>query len=139
MLNTTRWPYPRIIAHRGGGTVAPENTLVALKVAASMGFGGVEFDVKLARYGVPVLMHDDTLDRTTDGTGRVVAHDAAELRSLDAGLWFANEFAGEHVPTFEAAAALCRSLGLWANVEIKPDEENPEETGRIVAGMAARF
>jgi glycerophosphoryl diester phosphodiesterase len=139
MLNTTRWPYPRIIAHRGGGTVAPENTLVALKVAASMGFGGVEFDVKLAKFGVPVLMHDDTLDRTTDASGPVVARDAAELRSLDAGIWFANEFAGEHVPTFEAAGALCRSLGLWANVEIKPDDDNPEETGRIVAGMAARW
>lgn len=139
MLDTTRWPYPRIIAHRGGGTVAPENTLVALRVAASMGFGGVEFDVKLAKYGVPVLMHDDTLDRTTDASGPVVHRDAAELRGLDAGIWFANEFAGEHVPTFEAAVALCRSLGLWANVEIKPDDDNPAETGRIVAGMAARL
>lgn len=139
MLNTTRWPYPRIIAHRGGGTVAPENTLVALRVAASMGFGGVEFDVKLARFGVPVLMHDDTLDRTTDGSGPVVERDAAELRGLDAGIWFANEFAGEQVPTFDAAATLCRSLGLWANVEIKPDYTNPEETGRIVAGLAARY
>ncbi len=139
MLNTTRWPFPRIIAHRGGGTVAPENTLVALRVAASMGFGGVEFDVKLAKFGVPVLMHDDTLDRTTDATGPVVERDAAELRSMDAGIWFGNEFAGEHVPAFDAAATLCRTLGLWANVEIKPDRDNPEDTGRIVAGLAARY
>lgn len=139
MLNKTRWPFPRIIAHRGGGTIAPENTLVALRVAASMGFGGVEFDVKLARFGVPVLMHDDTLDRTTDATGPVVERDAAELRSLDAGNWFGNEFAGEHVPAFDAAATLCRNLGLWANVEIKPDRDNPDETGRIVAGLAARY
>lgn len=139
MLNTTRWPFPRIIAHRGGGTVAPENTLVALRVAASIGFGGVEFDVKLARFGTPVLMHDDTLDRTTDGTGPVVDRDASELRSLDAGIWFGNEFAGEHVPTFESAATLCHALGLWANVEIKPDPDNAEDTGRIVAGLAARF
>jgi len=139
MLNTTRWPFPRIIAHRCGGTVAPENTLIALRVAASMGFGGVEFDVKLAKFGVPVLMHDDTLDRTTDGAGPVVEHDAAELRSLDAGIWFGNEYAGEHVPTFEAAAALCRGLGLWTNIEIKPDRGNPDDTGRIVAGQAARY
>lgn len=139
MLNKTRWPFPRIIAHRGGGTVAPENTLVALRVAASLGFGGVEFDVKLARFGVPVLMHDDTLDRTTDGAGPVAARDAAELRALDAGIWFGNEYAGEHVPTFDAAATLCRGLGLWANVEIKPDPDNAEDTGRIVAGLAARY
>jgi glycerophosphoryl diester phosphodiesterase len=139
MLNKTRWPYPRIIAHRGGGTVAPENTLVALRVAASMGFGGVEIDVKLARYGVPVLMHDDTLDRTTDGTGPVADRDGAELRSLDAGLWFGNEFVGERVPTFDAASALCKALGLWANIEIKPDRENPDDTGRIVAGLAAHL
>ncbi|MEO8039964.1 MAG: glycerophosphodiester phosphodiesterase [Betaproteobacteria bacterium] len=139
MLNTTRWPYPRIIAHRGGGTVAPENTLVALRLAASLGFGGVEFDVKLAKFGVPVLLHDDTLERTSTGAGPVVDRDAAELRAVDAGSWFGNEFAGEHIPTFETASTLSRSLGLWANIEIKPDAANPEDTGRIVALLAARF
>jgi len=139
MLNTTRWPYPRVIAHRGGGTVAPENTLVALRIAASIGFGGVEFDVKLAKYGVPVLIHDDTLDRTSNGTGPVVERDAAELRALDAGSWFGNEFAGEHIPTFEAASTLCRPLRLWANIEIKPDAGNAEDTGRIVALLAAIY
>lgn len=140
MLITTRWPFPRVIAHRGGGVHAPENTLVGIRVAHSLGFGGVEFDVRLARFGVPVLMHDDTLDRTTDGSGPVNDRDAAELRGLDAGSWFGNEFGGEHVPTFEAAAALCRSLGLWANVEIKagPDED-AAETGRIVAMQAGRL
>jgi len=139
MLNTTRWPFPRVIAHRCGGTTAPENTLVALRVAATMGFGGVEFDVKLARLQVPVLIHDDTLDRTTDGTGPVAALDVGALRELDAGLWFGNEFAGERVPTFEAATTLCHHLGLWANIEIKPDGDNAVETGRIVAAMAARL
>ncbi len=140
MLNTTRWPYPRVIAHRGGGIHAPENTLVGIRVAGSLGFGGVEFDVRLARYGVPVLMHDDTVDRTTDGHGPVNALDAAELRALDAGTWFGNEFGGEHVPTFEAASALCHGLGLWANVEIKAgDHEDAAETGRVVASQAARL
>jgi len=99
----------------------------------------LEVDVATTRDGVLVLMHDDTLDRTTDGAGPVAVRDAAELRSLDAGIWFGNEFAGERVPTFEAAAALCRGLGLWANVEIKPDGDNAEDTGRIVSGLAARF
>lgn len=140
MLNPTRWPYPRVIAHRGGGVHAPENTLVGIRVAGSLGFGGVEFDVRLARYAVPVLMHDDTLERTTSGAGPVGELDAAELRALDAGSWFGNEYAGEHVPTFEAASALCRGLGLWANVEIKaegPDEA--AEAGRVIAGQAARL
>lgn len=139
MLNKTRWPYPRIIAHRGGGVMAPENTLVAIRVAASMGFGGVEFDVKLAACGTPVLIHDDTVDRTTDHSGAVVTFDAQELKHMDAGSWFANEFATEGVPSFEAAAALCRHLGLWANVEIKPDADNEAETGSVVAQSTARF
>ena len=139
MLNTTRWPYPRVIAHRGGGTTAPENTLVALRLAATMGFGGVEFDVKLAGSGVPVLMHDDTVDRTTDGSGPVASLDVGALRRLDAGVWFGNEFAGERIPTFEGATNLCHHLGLWANIEIKPDAGNAVETGRIVASMTARL
>lgn len=140
MLNPTRWPYPRIIAHRGGGVHAPENTLVAIRVAASLGYGGVEIDVRLARYGVPVLMHDDTLERTTDGAGPVDALDAAQLRALDAGSWFGNEFGGEHVPTFEAASVLCAGLGLWANVEIKAGaHDDAAEAGRVVAGQAVRL
>jgi glycerophosphoryl diester phosphodiesterase len=139
VLNTTRWPFQRILAHRGAGVLAPENTLVALRVAASLGFGGVEFDVKLAACGTPVLMHDETVDRTTDGSGRTADLDVAHLRRLDAGSWFGNEFAGEHVPTLEAAIALCRSLGLWANIEIKPDPGTEARTGQAVAALAARL
>lgn len=139
MLNTTRWPFQRIVAHRGGGVLAPENTLVALRVAASLGFGGVEFDARLAACGTPVLMHDETVDRTTDGSGRVADLDAAALRRLDAGSWFGNEFAGERVPTLEAAIALCRNLGLWANVEIKPDPGTEAATGHAVATLTAKL
>ncbi len=109
MLTRTRWPYPRILAHRGGGSVAPENTLVGIRAAAGMGFAGVEIDVQLAACGTPVLMHDTTVDRTTDGYGNVAEFSADELRRLDAGVWFGNEYAGEHVPTLEAAVALCRA------------------------------
>lgn len=139
MLTRTRWPYPRILAHRGGGSVAPENTLVGIRAAAGLGFAGVEIDVQLAACGTPVLMHDATLDRTTDGDGNVADRSADELRRLDAGVWFGNEYAGEHVPTLEAAVALCRATGLWMNVEIKADDAVAEETGDVVAREMLRL
>ena len=130
------WPYPRIIAHRGGGLLAPENTLAAIRLARNMGFSGVEFDVKLTGDGVPVLMHDDTLERTTDGSGAVSDASYQDIAKLDAGGWFANEFVGEPVPSFAAASALCRQAGLWANIEIKPSPGEERETGEAVARMA---
>lgn len=130
------WPYPRIIAHRGGGLLAPENTLAALRYARNLGFEGVEFDVKLTSDDVPVLLHDDTLDRTTDGSGAMADMRFDIVTQLDAGSWFANEFAGESVPAFAAASALCKEAGLWANIEIKPSPGEERKTGRIVARMA---
>src|SRR5512135_3726600 len=70
------WPYPRILAHRGGGTLAPENTIEAIDVGRAHGYRGVEFDVMLAADAVPVLIHDPTLERTTSGRGDVAAHTA---------------------------------------------------------------
>ncbi|HEX4986276.1 MAG TPA: glycerophosphodiester phosphodiesterase [Burkholderiales bacterium] len=130
------WPFPRIIAHRGGGVLAPENTLAGIRLARNLGFTAVEFDVKLSADRVPVLMHDDTLERTTDGSGAVAAMSYEALARLDAGGWFANEFGGERVPGFAAASALCREAGVWANVEIKPNPGEERETGEAVARMA---
>ena len=130
------WPYPRIIAHRGGGLLAPENTLAALRYARNLGFEGVEFDVKLTADSVPVLFHDETLDRTTDASGPLADILFDVVTQFDAGSWFANEFSGEAVPAFAAATALCKETGLWANVEIKPCAGREYETGRIVARMA---
>lgn len=130
------WPYPRVLAHRGGGALAPENTLAALRLARNLGFQGAEFDVKLSREGTPILMHDETLERTTDGHGQVAQTAFDALVALDAGSWFGNEYAGEPVPAFAAAAALCKEAGLWANVEIKPCPGRDSETGRIVARTA---
>ncbi|UCD70266.1 MAG: glycerophosphodiester phosphodiesterase [Betaproteobacteria bacterium] len=136
MTERPYWPYPRILAHRGGGLLAPENTLAALRYARNLGFEGVEFDVKLTADDVPVLFHDDTLDRTTDGNGPIADVLFDVVTQLDAGSWFANEFAGDPVPAFAAASALCKETGLWANVEIKPCPGRERETGRIVARMA---
>jgi glycerophosphoryl diester phosphodiesterase len=116
------WPYPAVVAHRGGGTLAPENTLGAIRLGAELGFRGVEFDVMLAGDRTPVLIHDETTDRTTSVKGVVSRMSAAELKKLD-------------VPAFREAGELCRSLGVWANVEIKPAKGCERETGEAVARM----
>lgn len=131
-----RWPYPRVIAHRGGGSCAPENTLAALRAGHARGFHAVEFDVMLSADAHPVLIHDETLERTTSGHGAVSATLLSALARLDAGSWFGREFKGEALPGFAAAAGLCRELGLLANVEIKPAGGYARETGRIVASQA---
>jgi glycerophosphoryl diester phosphodiesterase len=130
------WTFPRVLAHRGGGALAPENTLAGIRKAASMGFGAVEFDVMLSADAVPVLMHDETLERTTDGRGAVAAATYAELLRLDAGARFGAEYRRERIPSFEQAASLCIRLGLWANVEIKPAAGFERETGTATAGLA---
>lgn len=130
------WPYPRIIAHRGGGTLAPENTLAGMRKAKELGFAGVEFDVMLAADATPILMHDETLERTTSGRGAIAATAYRDLEKLDAGSWFSREHAGEPVPSFERAGRLCIELGLWANVEIKPSTGVEAETGTAAALVA---
>jgi glycerophosphoryl diester phosphodiesterase len=130
------WPYPRIIAHRGGGALAPENTLAGFRKARTLGFSAVEFDVMLAADAIPVVIHDDTLERTTDGQGAVASKPHSALARLDAGAWFSPEFRGERIPTFEQAGRLCIELGLWANVEIKPAHGHEPETGKVVASLA---
>jgi glycerophosphoryl diester phosphodiesterase len=133
------WPYPRVIAHRGGGALAPENTLAGLRQAKALGFGAVEFDVMLSGDGVPILMHDEALERTTNGRGAVAATPYAALAALDAGGWFAPKFKGEPVPGFAAAARLCVELGLWANVEIKPARGHARDTGMVAARLASEI
>ena len=130
------WTFPRVLAHRGGGALAPENTLAGIRKAASMGFGAVEFDVMLSADAVPVLMHDETLERTTDGRGFVAETTYAELLRLDAGVRFGAEHRRERIPSFEQAASLCIQLGLWANVEIKPAAGFERSTGAVAAKLA---
>jgi len=127
------WPYPALIAHRGAGRLAPENTLAAMRVAAAMGMAAVEYDVKLSRDGVPVLLHDDTLQRTSDGRGGAGGFDFRELALLDFGSWHSPAYAGEPIPTLHAIAAFTRANGLASNIEIKPQPGREEDTGRQVA------
>jgi len=119
--------------------LAPENTLAGIRKAAATGHGGVEFDVMLTSDGIPVLIHDETLDRTTNASGSVAATPYATLASLDAGARFSPEYRGERVPTFEQAARLCVELGLWANIEIKPASGFERETASIAARLTAEL
>lgn len=128
-----------MIAHRGGGSVAPENTLAGLAAAVRAGYRGVEFDVMLAADGVPVLMHDERLGRTVRGNAAVAAIPSAELCAMDAGRWFSPRFAGEPVPRYKAALDFCMKQGLWMNVEIKPSAGRERETGETVARLTREW
>ena len=91
-----------VIAHRGASSYAPENTLAAFDLAIEMGVSHIELDVHTTRDGHVVVIHDDTADRTTNGSGPVTSHSLAELTALDAGTWFDQRFAGQRIPTLAA-------------------------------------
>ena len=133
------WPYPRVAAHRGGGTLAPENTLAALCVGAGFGHTMVEFDAKLSADNVAFLLHDDTVERTSNGRGAAAQLRYAQIAAFDAGSWCDPRFEDEHMPTLAEAAQCCRDEGLAANVEIKPCPGREVETGRIVGAETARL
>ena len=132
------WPLPRLIAHRGGGALAPENTLAGIREAAQRGYRAVEFDVMLSADGVPVLIHDETLERTTNGRGRVCDAVVRAIVATRCRQRFADEFAGEPIPRFDQALELCRSLGLAANVEIKPADRRRQRDRARRGGMGGR-
>lgn len=134
-----RWLWPKIFAHRCGGALAPENTCAGLRVSAAIGVRAVEFDVMLSADRIPVVIHDDDLDRTTDRHGPVRALRFRDLALCDAGGRHHPAFAGEALPGLAAVATECRRLGLAANVEIKCADAEGEETGRVVARDAARL
>lgn len=127
------WPYPRLMAHRGAGKLAPENTLAAFRLGASFGYSAFEFDVKLSGDGKSFLLHDDTLDRTTNGRGRADALTLGELAGLDAGSWHGAAFAGEPLATLAAIARYVRANGFAVNIEIKPTPGREWQTGAAVA------
>ena len=135
----TKWPQPKLIAHRGGGALAPENTLAAIRLGQSLGFTAAEFDVKLSRDGVAILLHDSKLERTTNGRGEAGLLDWSALAGLDAGAWHSAEYRGEKIARFDEAARLLRSKDTIAHVEIKPSPGREEETGAHVAALAAEY
>jgi glycerophosphoryl diester phosphodiesterase len=116
---------PWVVAHRGFSARYPENTLVAFAAAADAGADMIELDVTLSADRVPVVIHDETLDRTTDGSGPVASRPLADLARLDAGAWFAPEFAGERIPTLDTV--LARFGGrITLNLELKHEAFAPD-------------
>jgi glycerophosphoryl diester phosphodiesterase len=133
------WPYPRVLAHRGGGVLAPENTIAAIKVGLERGFRAIEFDAMLTADDVPVLMHDSTLERTGLIGGAVSELLAAELERVDVGVWHSSRFIGETVPTLERTLRFCRDHDVWPNIEIKPAPGFEAATGARVARVTAQI
>jgi glycerophosphoryl diester phosphodiesterase len=119
------------IAHRGGRKLAPENTLAALRAGMATGVQFLELDVHQTLDSIVVVSHDETLDRCTDGTGRIDQMTFAEIRKLDAGSWFGAQYAGERIPTLEEALDLVNGqCGLW--IELKAGGDYPGIERRIV-------
>ncbi|CAN5690972.1 glycerophosphodiester phosphodiesterase [soil metagenome] len=133
------WPYPRWVAHRGAGKLAPENTLAAFRLGAAHGYRMFECDAKLSADGVPFLMHDATLERTTSGRGIGGDHAWSALSQLDAGGWHSRAFAGEPLATLDNLARFCLKNGYFLNIEIKPTPGVERVTGGVVAQHAARL
>ncbi len=133
------WPLPAVVAHRCGGTLAPENTLIGLEFAVQHHCAAVEFDAMLSGSATPILIHDETLRRTTNGRGSVCAMPDEQLFRLDAGSWKSPRFAGERIPSLFDALSRCAALGLGANVEVKPAAGFDQATGHTVATLCAAF
>ena len=125
---------PRVVGHRGARAVAPENTLAGVREAQRQGARWVEVDVKLSRDGVPFLLHDSTLERTTTGHGRACDYSMADLKTFDAGLPFAPAFKDERLPSLAELIACLADLDMGLNLEIKPCRGREAETAdRAVA------
>ena len=133
------WRHCRWLAHRGAGTLAPENTLAAFRLGYRHGCRAFECDVKLSADGVAFLLHDTTLEHTTGESGVAGDRTWAELAALDAGSWHSAAFAGETIPTLATIAQFCITTGSLLNIEIKPTPGVEVLTGQRVAAEAARL
>lgn len=133
------WPYPRWIAHRGAGQSAPENTMAAFELGFASGFTMFECDAKLSADGIVYLLHDATLDRTTNTQGMAHTHLWEELNKLDAGSWHSPQYAGVAIPTLEQVSQFCITHHCLLNIEIKPSPGFETLTGECVAREAQRL
>lgn len=133
------WPYPLWIAHRGAGRLAPENTLAAFRAGAAHGYRAFECDVKLSADGVPFLLHDATLDRTTPERGTAGERNWGALSRIDAGGWHSRAFAGEPIPSLESIARYVQRNGFALNIEIKPTPRLEHTTGVAVGEACLRL
>lgn len=129
---------PLVIAHRGASAIAPPNTLAAFAKALELGADGVELDVHLSADGVPIVIHDFTVDATTDGHGRVADLTLAQLKQLDVGSRFGAAFAGERIPTLEEALDILAGR-LLVNIELKSISLRDNGLERAVVALIERL
>ena len=130
------WPFPFWIAHRGAGKLAPENTMAAFRLGAEHGYRAFECDVKLSADGVPFLLHDATLDRTTASRGLAGARTWSELSRLDAGGWHSRAYAGEPPASLDALTTWLHANHFALDLEIKPSPGEERRTGEVVGAYA---
>ncbi len=129
---------PLVIAHRGASGWAPENTLAAFRQALDQGADLLELDVRFSRDGHPVVIHDHTVQRTTDGEGDVAALSLRQLKQLDAGLWFNSGFSGEAIPTLQEVCRLVAPTGAGLLIEIKAERGLPNDFRDRLLGVLER-
>lgn len=130
---------PRIFAHRGMSSLAPENTLAAFRACADHGVKWFELDVDVLADGTVVVIHDATLDRTTSGTGRVAEKTWDDVKDLDTGSWFDPAFSGERIPTLRQVIELMNEHGLNANIELKAGGGRRNSLMPLVEGVLAEL
>lgn len=131
--------YPKVIGHRGAAAYAPENTLESIHTAADIGVEWVELDVKLTKDDVPILFHDETLERTTNGSGAVKDKTYQELKELLAGVNFSEGFTTAFIPTLEDAIDALIERGLGLNLEIKACAGREKETAEVALDVLAQY
>ncbi len=130
---------PKVIGHRGARAYAPENTVVSIETASSLGVEWVELDVKLPKDGIPIIFHDEELGRTTNGTGLVAQTTYEDLRDLDSGSWFGDSFVQTRIPTLEEAVDVILKHNLGFNLEIKPCPGREKETAEVALDYMSRM
>lgn len=126
---------PQIIGHRGCAGYVPENTLEAIHTAADMGLKWVELDVKLTKDQIPIIFHDPTLERVTNGSGNVADKTLAEIKELDCGSYYGESFTGIDIPTLEEAIDVLLERDLGINLELKPCSGRDKDTAEVALDL----
>ncbi|WP_406717229.1 glycerophosphodiester phosphodiesterase family protein [Trueperella pyogenes] len=129
----------RIFAHRGISSLAPENTMAAFKQAVERGLTWIETDVDILGDGTPILIHDTTLDRTTDASGSYYGLAKADLAHIDAGSWFSPEYQQERIPTLHELVDFMNETGLNANIELKSNEAGAQMSHLLIDNVLSEL
>ena len=130
---------PKLIGHRGVKNLSPENTLDSIKLAHKLGLKWVEIDVKISKDSVPILLHDDTLERTTNGKGSPTDFKYDDLKKLDAGFSFYSYFTKICIPTLKQVLSFCTTNEIGVNIELKPNLGFEKNTVKAIAKLLSNF